>query len=275
MIAGFTGAGISTESGVPDFRSPGSPWMQATSRSRSRLSCASAEARREAWRRKFTMDDLYRGARPEPRPSRPRRPVDAGKMPAVITQNIDGLHQEAGRRRRTRSSSCTATAPTRPASPAAAPRARLGAAAASRRRAMPPDCRRCGGILKSATISFGQAMPDEPMRRAQELTLACDLFLVDRLVARRLSGGGISGARQGKRRARSSSSTGSRHDLDRCGRSRHPCARSATMLRASYRMNFEHAADRRIRTRHALMSRFGLPRIQRRCYPLVKRSCVS
>ena len=95
VVAGFTGAGISTESGVPDFRSPGSPWLKnqpipfdAYVRSR--------EARREAWRRKFAMDDLYRGARPSRGHLALASLVASGRMPAVITQNIDGLQQEAG-----------------------------------------------------------------------------------------------------------------------------------------------------------------------------------
>lgn len=63
VLVGFTGAGISTESGVPDFRSPGSPWLENKPISFD-LFLKSEEARREAWRRKFTMDDLYRDARP-------------------------------------------------------------------------------------------------------------------------------------------------------------------------------------------------------------------
>src|SRR5919205_501051 len=89
------GAGISTESGVPDFRSPGSPWLknqpipfEAYVRSR--------EARREAWRRKFTMDDLYRGAKPSRGHLALASLVASGRMPAVITQNIDGLQQASG-----------------------------------------------------------------------------------------------------------------------------------------------------------------------------------
>src|SRR5919112_3816669 len=94
-VVAFTGAGISTESGVPDFRSPNSPWMRNKPIPFEAF-LKSEEARREAWRRKFTMDDLYRDARP----SRGHRAlaalVDAGKMPAVITQNIDNLHQASG-----------------------------------------------------------------------------------------------------------------------------------------------------------------------------------
>jgi NAD-dependent deacetylase len=175
VIAGFTGAGISTESGVPDFRSPGSPWLKnqpipfdAYVRSR--------EARREAWRRKFAMDDLYRGARPSRGHLALACLVASGKMPAVITQNIDGLQQEAG------------TSPDKVielhGNGTYATCLDCGARhelewVRSRFEATgePPDCRECEGIVKSATISFGQAMPEEPMRRAQELTLACDLFL--------------------------------------------------------------------------------------------------
>jgi NAD-dependent deacetylase len=95
IIAGFTGAGISTESGIPDFRSPGSPWMRHKPIS-FELFVQSAEARREAWRRKFAMDDLYRGARPSQGHLGLAALAATGRMPAVITQNIDGLHQESG-----------------------------------------------------------------------------------------------------------------------------------------------------------------------------------
>src|SRR5919112_4312269 len=94
-VVAFTGAGISTESGVPDFRSPDSPWM----RNRPipfEAFLRSEEARREAWRRKFAMDDLYRGAQPNRAHRALAAFVHSGKMPAVITQNIDGLHQESG-----------------------------------------------------------------------------------------------------------------------------------------------------------------------------------
>ncbi|MBF9197608.1 NAD-dependent deacetylase [Microvirga sp. BT290] len=176
IVAGFTGAGISTESGIPDFRSPGSPWMR-NKPIPFQLFLRDPKARREAWRRKFTMDDLYRGARPSAGHVGFASLVASGRMPAVITQNIDGLHQEAGLAEDqvielhgngtfAKCLSC------------------------GRRHELdwvryhferdddPPECMVCGGILKSATISFGQAMPEEPMRRAQRLTAVCDLFLV-------------------------------------------------------------------------------------------------
>jgi len=176
LIAGFTGAGISTESGIPDFRSPGSPWMRHKPIPFD-LFLQSAEARREAWRRKFAMDDLYRGARPSQGHIGLAALAASGRMPAVITQNIDGLHQESGLSAdqvielhgNGTYAKCLACA---------------------RRHELdwvrqcfdadgdPPECIACGGVLKSATISFGQAMPDEAMRRAQKLTRSCDLFLV-------------------------------------------------------------------------------------------------
>jgi NAD-dependent deacetylase len=175
QIAGFTGAGISTECGVPDFRSPGSPWMQNKPIPYDAF-VASAEARREAWRRKFTMDDSYADARP----GRGHRALaalhNAGKMPFLITQNIDGLHQQSGlppdkvielhgNGTFAKCLSCETRhelADIRPV---------------FQRDGEAPPCMACGGILKSATISFGQAMPEEQMRRAAKATLACDLFL--------------------------------------------------------------------------------------------------
>lgn len=176
IVAGFTGAGISTESGIPDFRSPGSPWMRNKPVS-FELFLQDAKARREAWRRKFTMDDLYRGARPSTGHTGFASLVASGRMPAVITQNIDGLHQESGLAEDqvielhgngtyAKCLSCGG-------------RHELDYVRYHfERNGDPPECKACGGILKSATISFGQAMPEEAMRRAQRLTAACDLFLV-------------------------------------------------------------------------------------------------
>lgn len=175
-IAGFTGAGISTESGVPDFRSPNSPWMRHKPLP-FELFLQSAEARREAWRRKFAMDDLYREARPNRGHLGIASLVASGRMPAVITQNIDGLHQASGLAEdqvielhgNGTYAKCLACE-------------RRYELDGVRRHfeavGDPPECVACGGILKSATISFGQAMPEGPMRRAQRLTMSCDLFLV-------------------------------------------------------------------------------------------------
>ena len=175
VIAGFTGAGISTESGVPDFRSPGSPWMRNKPIPFEAF-LNSAEARREAWRRKFAMDDLYQDARPSRGHAALASLVTQGKMPAVITQNIDGLHQASG-------------IPADRVIELHGNGTYAMCLSCGRRHELawvrrgfeangePPECESCGGIVKSATISFGQSMPKEAMRGAQELTLACDLFL--------------------------------------------------------------------------------------------------
>jgi NAD-dependent deacetylase len=175
-IVAFTGAGISTESGVPDFRSAGSPWMvnkpipfEAFVKSR--------EARAEAWRRKFAMDDHYAGAAPNAGHRALARLVGQGRAPAIITQNIDGLHQASGvpdaQVIELHGNGTYATclgcgrrhelAEIRPAFEATGE---------------PPDCAACGGPVKSATISFGQAMPQDKMIRAQQLALEAELFLV-------------------------------------------------------------------------------------------------
>ena len=175
-VAVFTGAGISTESGIPDFRSPGGIW----SRYRPidfREFVASEEARREAWRRKFAVDETIQAARPNRGHLAIAQLVRQGKAACVITQNVDGLHQASGVPEErvielhgngtyARCLECGLRHELEPI------RTAFEAAGA------PPDCDDCGGVLKAATISFGQAMPDEPMRRAQEETLACDLFIV-------------------------------------------------------------------------------------------------
>jgi NAD-dependent deacetylase len=175
VVAGFTGAGLSTECGVPDFRSPGSPWTVNRPIPFDAF-LASAAVRREAWRRKFAMDDSYRGARPGRGHRALADLVRSGLMPAVITQNIDSLHQDSG------------LSPdevielhgngTYAACLSCGRREELAVVrAAFEATGDAPPCPECGGLLKSATVSFGQPMPAEPMRRAQRLTLACDLFV--------------------------------------------------------------------------------------------------
>jgi len=176
VIAGFTGAGISTESGVPDFRSPDSPWMRNKPIPFD-VFLKSAEARKEAWRRKFAMDDLHRDAAPSRGHLGIAALVRSGRMPAVITQNIDGLHQASGLADHEiieLHGNGTYAKCLRCERPHDLAWVRSHFEADGE----PPSCEACGGVLKSATISFGQAMPEMPMRRAQKLTLTCDLFLV-------------------------------------------------------------------------------------------------
>lgn len=172
----FTGAGLSTESGVPDFRTPGSPWM-ANKPIPFEAFVASPVARKEAWRRKFTMDDSFAGAQPSPVHRLLAGFVREGRALGIITQNIDGLHQQAGtpedRLIELHGNGTYATcldcglrhelATIRPVFEA------TGRA---------PHCEDCGGLVKSATISFGQRMPEEAMRRADAMARSADLFLV-------------------------------------------------------------------------------------------------
>lgn len=172
----FTGAGISTESGIPDFRSPGGIWTKMAPIDFQDF-VASADMRREAWRRRFAMEDMFSGAKPNEGHAAIAELVKGGKVGTVITQNIDNLHQDSGvpddlvieihgNTRYAKCLECGARAELAPI------RAHFEA------HGVPPDCTFCGGIVKTATISFGQAMPETEMARAEEATLACDLFVV-------------------------------------------------------------------------------------------------
>jgi NAD-dependent protein deacetylase/lipoamidase len=171
----FTGAGISTECGIPDFRSPGGLWTKYRPIPFDAF-LASQEMRDESWRRRLAMDEQFSTARPGRGHLALAHLYKAGKVPAVITQNIDNLHQASGiphdrvveLHGNTTYATCLGCARRYEL---AWIRDRLAAAGRS------PDCTACGGHIKTATISFGQAMPEGPMRRAEELTLACDLFL--------------------------------------------------------------------------------------------------
>jgi NAD-dependent deacetylase len=175
VLAGFTGAGISTECGVPDFRSPGSPWMVNKPIPFAAFT-ANAEARKEAWRRKFTMDDTYAEARFGKGHAALAALHRAGKMPFLITQNIDGLHQASGIPKdrvielhgNGTYAKCLNCGEHHDLKPIRTHFEQHGE---------PPACGSCGGVVKSATISFGQAMPEAEMRRAAKATLAADLFL--------------------------------------------------------------------------------------------------
>jgi NAD-dependent deacetylase len=175
-IVPFTGAGISTESGVPDFRSPGSPWMRNKPIPFDAF-LASREARIEAWRRKFAMDDHYREARPNRGHRALATLVAEGRSPGVITQNIDGLHQASGLADEAvvelhgngTYATCLACGWRHEL---AAIRQEFEASGE------PPACLICAGVVKAATISFGQQMPQKQMLRAHELTMAADLYLV-------------------------------------------------------------------------------------------------
>ena len=175
-LAIFTGAGISTESGIPDFRSPGGIWTKmAPIEFQDFLD--SEEMRRESWRRKFEVDKTIRRARPNEGHYAVAELVNSKKATAVITQNIDNLHQESGidsdrvielhgNGTYAKCLNCEAREELEIIKQAFLGRDEL------------PVCKFCSGHIKTATISFGQSMPEEPVRRAHEEALACDLLLV-------------------------------------------------------------------------------------------------
>jgi NAD-dependent deacetylase len=176
----FTGAGISTESGIPDFRSPGGIWTQMAPIYFDDF-LASDAARRETWRRRFAMEDVFRAAEP----NRGHRAVDAlvrrGKVSAVITQNIDGLHPASGipaeRVIELHGNTMYATCLDCGARYEIAD-LRAAFEGEGKLQGVAPRCTRCRGFVKTATVSFGQSMPQEAMRRAEIETLAADLCIV-------------------------------------------------------------------------------------------------
>ncbi len=171
----FTGAGISTESGIPDFRSPGGIWTKMQPIDFSDF-MASEEIRKESWRRKTSGKDLMRTAEPNRGHRAVAELARRGLVSSVITQNVDNLHQNSGLRddqvielhgnaTRARCLECKKYYELDPI------------VKAFREDETLPICGDCGGIIKTATISVGQSMPEEEMVRAQEETMNCDLFM--------------------------------------------------------------------------------------------------
>jgi NAD-dependent deacetylase len=175
VIVPFTGAGISTECGIPDFRSPGGLWTRNRPIPFDEF-VASQEVRDEAWRRRFAMEATFAAATP----GRGHRALaslyKAGKIPAIITQNIDNLHQVSGfaadhvveLHGNTTYARCLGC---EKRYEIAWVKQRFDAEGAA------PSCADCSEPIKTATVSFGQSMPEDEMRRAAELARHCDLFL--------------------------------------------------------------------------------------------------
>lgn len=172
MVA-FTGAGMSTESGIPDFRSPGGIWSQSQPVLFDEF-LRSAEARHEYWRQKAIAHADFVAAAPNVGHEVLTKWEAVGRLHGVITQNIDGLHQEAGSR------SVLELHGT----------ARWVACLDCEERFEPdplvesflstdevPPCPKCGGLLKHATVSFGQALPEEVLAKAMQWSRRCDVFL--------------------------------------------------------------------------------------------------
>ncbi|HUB14899.1 MAG TPA: Sir2 family NAD-dependent protein deacetylase [Acetobacteraceae bacterium] len=174
-IVCFTGAGISTESGIPDFRSPGGIWTKQVPIDFSDF-MRSEKARRETWQRRFDMEPILRAAQPNRGHRAVAQLVADGKASSVVTQNIDNLHQASGvppaqvieLHGNTTFATCLSCNQ----------RYEIDDLRVDfERDNVVPHCA-CGGYVKSATISFGQSMPVHAMQRAEAETLACDLFVV-------------------------------------------------------------------------------------------------
>lgn len=171
----FTGAGISTESGIPDFRSPGGVWSKMAPIYFQDF-VASAEKRRESWRRVFNRSAGWTGASPNAGHKAVAKLVAAGKVGAVVTQNVDNLHQDSGvpadqvieihgNATYARCLNC-------------GKRYEIEKLKSRWEAGEDLTCIFCKGLIKTATISFGQAMPEAEMARAAEEALLCDLCLV-------------------------------------------------------------------------------------------------
>lgn len=175
-LVAFTGAGISTESGIPDFRSPGGIWARYRVVTYQEF-LASDAARKEYWQRQRELYPVLAAAQPNAAHLALAELERLGKLECVITQNVDGLHQRAGNATervielhgtglQARCLSCERRYP----SSAIYKRLVEGIEA--------PTCEACGGWLKPATISFGQAMPVWELGEAERRSARCDLFLV-------------------------------------------------------------------------------------------------
>jgi NAD-dependent deacetylase len=172
----FTGAGISTESGIPDFRSPGGVWSKMKPIYFQEF-VGSEARRREAWTRVFSGAAGWVGKEPNAGHFAAARLVQSGRAAAIITQNVDNLHQASGvSERRVIELHGNASYATCLACGLRHELEELRPIFVDRGEI--PVCRACGDLVKTATISFGQQMPEEPMLRAEAETQQCDLFLV-------------------------------------------------------------------------------------------------
>ena len=171
----FTGAGISTESGIPDFRSPGGVWSRMTPIYYQDF-VGSREKRREAWSRVYNNPAGWTGAKPNAGHFAVAELVKMGKVSSVITQNVDNLHQDSGvpddrvievhgNASYARCLQC-------------GKRYELEDLRPRWEKDEDITCIFCTGLVKTAVISFGQAMPEAEMTRAMEEAAMSDLFLV-------------------------------------------------------------------------------------------------
>ncbi len=175
-IVFFTGAGISTESGIADFRSPGGIWTKMKPIQFSDF-VADEATRMEDWRRRFHFQAEFDAASPNAGHVAVAQIMGRQKGRGVITQNIDGLHQRAGVQETDIieiHGNGTRAACLECQSPMALDQAKTHIDS----QGSSPTCTRCGGLVKAAVISFGQPMPQAKMVEAETMALECDLFVV-------------------------------------------------------------------------------------------------
>jgi len=171
----LTGAGISTESGVPDFRSPGGLWEKFRIVQYDEY-VRSEEARIEDWHRRFFMKDQIGSVEPNVGHHKIAEWINTGKCSCLITQNVDGLHQRASAPQdkiieihgNATTSSCISCGKDHPIELC---RQLFEATGES------PKCQSCGGLVKADIVMFGEAMPKEKTNRAFEIAETADLFL--------------------------------------------------------------------------------------------------
>jgi NAD-dependent deacetylase len=170
----FTGAGISTESGIPDFRSPGGVWATSQPVYFDDF-VASDDARREYWRQKSIAHRDFADAQPNVGHRILAKWEQSGRLEKIITQNIDGLHQIAGSR-----SVCELHGTARAVTCLECAERFLDVESLVNEfleTNQPPSCPKCGGIMKHATVSFGQSLPTDVLDAATQSSHRAELFL--------------------------------------------------------------------------------------------------
>jgi NAD-dependent deacetylase len=182
-VVAFTGAGVSTESGIPDFRSPGGLWTRFNPMDLTFPKyVASAQVRALSWamRREFLSVPRL----PNPAHHALARLERAGKSLGVITQNIDGLHQDAGSSTvievhgTAREVMCIGHSPQGGVPEGCGFHAHVDWALEKIEAGDPdPSCPLCGGLVKSSTVSFEQALPDQVVQDALAMAAQADLMV--------------------------------------------------------------------------------------------------
>jgi len=172
----FTGAGVSTESGIPDFRSPGGIWTKFDPEDFTIYKFLSnSETRRKQWRI-LVESGLLSKAEPNRAHLAIAELERMGKLDCVITQNIDNLHQKAGNSpdrvfelhgnmNRAKCLACGAVFP-------------MGQALKQLENGDEPECETCAGMLKPDVVFFGESLPAEVLYEATKRSKVCDLFIV-------------------------------------------------------------------------------------------------